>query len=80
MIRNSWGQYWGQEGFAKVITGKNMLGIEHKVAWATPGEFTVENTPCTMGGDCKITSTPVFQQYVDPSVYYRSSEGLKEQE
>ena len=56
-----------------------MLGIEHKVAWATPGEFTVENTPCTMGGDCKITSTPRFQQYVDPSMYYYdSNDGFKE--
>ena len=54
----------------RIATGKNVLGMETKAAWATPGEFTVENTPCTMGGLCKQTGTPKIQEYVDPSVHY----------
>lgn len=26
--RNSWGTYWGEEGFFKIEMGKNALGIE----------------------------------------------------
>mmetsp|Transcript_18771 Transcript_18771/g.33778 ORF Transcript_18771/g.33778 Transcript_18771/m.33778 type:complete len:370 (+) Transcript_18771:55-1164(+) len=79
ICRNSWGAYWGEVGFFRVATGKNMLGIEHKVAWVTPGEFTVKNTPCsedghTCGGvvngiDGKKKMTYVAQQFIDPSVY-----------
>ena len=70
IIRNSWGSYWGEEGFFRVATGSNMLGLEHKVAWSTPGKFTITNTPCTMGGTCKDVSNSGFQEYVDPSMLY----------
>lgn len=36
MIRNSWGQHWGIQGFAKVIRGKNNLAIESHCYWANP--------------------------------------------
>lgn len=50
IVRNSWGQYWGELGFFRIQTGKNLLGIESTVAWATPGQFTVQNFPCGEGG------------------------------
>lgn len=28
IIRNSWGAYWGEKGFFRVLTGKNILGVE----------------------------------------------------
>lgn len=80
IIRNSWGEYWGEMGFAKVAAGKNMLGMEANVAWATPGSYTVENVPCSedgtvCGGEVqthsgKTVRTFVGEEYVDPSVKF----------
>jgi len=80
IIRNSWGEYWGEMGFAKVAAGKNMLGMEANVAWVTPGTYTVENVPCSedgtvCGGEAQTHSgksvrTFVGEEYVDPSVKF----------
>jgi len=34
--RNSWGQYWGEGGWFRIIRNKNALGIEAMVSWAVP--------------------------------------------
>jgi cathepsin X len=34
--RNSWGTYWGEQGFFKVKMGKDNLGVEKACGWATP--------------------------------------------
>ena len=70
IIRNSWGQYWGEMGYVRVEAGKNILGIEGEVAWATPGAFTVHNFPCHEDGkNCDFHDKPAVhtQHYVDPS-------------
>lgn len=55
IVRNSWGEFWGEKGFARIgPLGQNVLGIEHKISWATPGTFTV----------ARHTS----QTYMDPSL------------
>ena len=36
VIRNSWGTYWGDRGWAKVARGINNLGIEITAEWSTP--------------------------------------------
>lgn len=36
IVRNSWGEYWGEGGWFKIVRGKNCLGIESMVSWATP--------------------------------------------
>mmetsp|Transcript_3883 Transcript_3883/g.7245 ORF Transcript_3883/g.7245 Transcript_3883/m.7245 type:complete len:369 (-) Transcript_3883:61-1167(-) len=64
IVRNSWGQYWGEMGFFRLELGKNLLGIESHVSWAVPGSFTVSNYPCLKdGSNCKMET----QHYVDPS-------------
>jgi len=50
IIRNSWGEYWGDMGYFYIEIGKNILGIESIITWATPGSFTVANKPCAENG------------------------------
>ena len=55
-MRNSWGEYWGEQGYARVAFGS--LGIENACNWAVPGAFTAPenggNFPCNEdGSNCK---------------------------
>jgi cathepsin X len=50
IIRNSWGSYWGEMGFMRLVLGDNQLGIERSCAWAIPGEWTDINSPCNEDG------------------------------
>ena len=53
IIRNSWGEYWGEMGYVRVVLGENQLGTELSCAWATPGSWTEYNVPCDEdGGNC----------------------------
>ena len=36
IMRNSWGSYWGEQGWARVVRGENNLGIETRCTWAVP--------------------------------------------
>jgi cathepsin X len=51
-------------GFFRIEMGKNLLGIESDIAWATPGEFTVKNFPCDEDGK---NCNGGIQKYLDPS-------------
>ena len=36
IVRNSWGTYWGEGGWFRIVRGKNNLLIESYCAWAVP--------------------------------------------
>ena len=50
IVRNSWGEYWGEMGLFRVERGDNVLGLEQSCAWAVPGPFTTHNRPCHEDG------------------------------
>lgn len=39
VIRNSWGTYWGEQGFMRLVRGVDNLGIEEQCGWAVPTKF-----------------------------------------
>lgn len=53
IVRNSWGEYWGEMGYIRVKKGNNDLGLESQCAWATVGSFTVldNQVHCHESGD-----------------------------
>jgi len=63
IVRNSWGQYWGEMGFFRIQLGLNLLGIEKKISWAIPGSYSEADFPCENGKDC--LSTNALQTTVD---------------
>ena len=43
IVRNSWGTYWGEDGFFRIMMHKDNLGIETECDWGIP----VLNKPIT---------------------------------
>lgn len=60
MVRNSWGEYWGEHGYVRVKSGS--LNLEDAgCAWAVPKDFTAPEFDnqfhCWEGGqNCQATN------------------------
>ena len=78
-VRNSWGTYWGESGFFRLIRGVNNLGIENDCAWAVPRDtwtsgvknFTKTNKapiflPSKNIGACTIENHDIQEKIVTP--------------
>jgi len=52
IVRNSWGEYWGEMGYIRVEKGNNALALETQCAWAVPKAFTTaaDQTHCYEDG------------------------------
>mmetsp|Transcript_73780 Transcript_73780/g.173118 ORF Transcript_73780/g.173118 Transcript_73780/m.173118 type:complete len:396 (+) Transcript_73780:61-1248(+) len=61
IIRNSWGTYWGSNGWLKLKRGVNMLQSESECDWATPrfGELDEVLAGRVLGGYMSGTTTHV---------------------
>lgn len=65
VVRNSWGEYWGEMGYFRLIRGVKALGLEDSVAWATPASWTHVNYPCYEDG----TNCVGKKDFRDPSTH-----------
>lgn len=43
IVRNSWGTFWGDDGFFRVKAGVNAIGIETECTWAVPSAAEVKS-------------------------------------
>jgi cathepsin X len=58
IVRNSWGQFWGEMGYFRAKFGS--LQLEQQCSWAVVKDYTTTNFPCFEDGtNCKESSNVV---------------------
>jgi len=77
VVRNSWGEYWGERGFFRIKMGGNQLGIEGNVAWANPAAWTEDNVKCFEDGtNCVNNGVGFTHEDFKREVNFQQSTGL----
>lgn len=66
--RNSWGTYWGENGFFKIVKGKNNLRIEDECAWAVPKQSWPSKESQLLGVNDKLVegTKPATTHFLHP--------------
>ena len=59
IVRNTWGTYWGEQGFARVLRGYNILGIESRCHWGSPSYQKRNNATSSSSKSSSKSSMPL---------------------
>lgn len=62
IARNSWGSFWGNEGFFNISRGHNALGIESACSWAVPNDTWTDGVKNTSKSHASEQSPDVLIQ------------------
>jgi len=67
IARNSWGTYWGESGYFKLVRGENQLGIEDECSWGVPKATGVieSSEKRLMGMDDKLVTNEDLGASID---------------
>lgn len=80
-MRNSWGSYWGENGFARIMMHKDNLGLESECDWGVPQMHKSMSTsvpkfnpvslskPCVHKSDVPVKThvvSPLPHTYISP--------------